>query len=108
MTPKRDEKWEEKLRSEITYNDETCEITFNGDVIGTWNDEANCNYPEDLTWSRTIGSLVTDCSIATAHWARRQAITEVIEALRSEDLYSNYNARTITACRELLEERFKE
>ena len=103
MTPKRDE-WREKLRSEITYNDETCEITFSGTVISTWNDEANCSYPEDLTWSRTIGSLVTDSFTSGARLAREQTIKEVCEWLKA-NFHPATQARFYAS---EIEERFKE
>ena len=48
----------------LTYDDDSCEIKFNGITIGTWNDEAHYDYPEDLTWSRTIGGLVDQVFMA--------------------------------------------
>lgn len=45
----------------ISYDSDTCEIKYNGITIGTWNDEAHYDYPEDLTWDRDIGDLV--CTI---------------------------------------------
>lgn len=41
----------------LQYNSGSCEIKADGVVIAGWNDDANSDYPEDLTWSRDIGSL---------------------------------------------------
>ena len=43
----------------LTYDNDTCEIKYNGVVIGEWNDNANQDYPEDLSWNRDIGRLVS-------------------------------------------------
>jgi hypothetical protein len=48
-----------KSKNVIRYNDKDCTITVNGKVVATWNDEANCDYPEDLIWGRDIGALFT-------------------------------------------------
>ena len=48
-----------KPSDNIQHNDENCEITYGDKVIAGWNDEANTQYPEDLTWARTIGDLVS-------------------------------------------------
>ena len=48
----------DKEKNVIDYNSKTMEITYNGKVIATWNDDALIDYPEDLTWDRDIGSLV--------------------------------------------------
>lgn len=44
----------------LDYNSETLEIKYKGKVIGKWNDEANQDYPEDLTWNRDIGSFALE------------------------------------------------
>lgn len=48
-----------KPSDNIQHNDENCEITYGDKVVAGWNDEANTQYPEDLTWARTIGDLVS-------------------------------------------------
>lgn len=45
------------LTDNISYADGDGIIYCKSKQIGTWNNEANCDYPEDLTWYRDIGSL---------------------------------------------------
>ncbi len=46
-----------RLTLEISYNPDTSEILFRDKVVAHWNDSANTDYPEDLTWNRDISSL---------------------------------------------------
>jgi hypothetical protein len=71
----------------LKYNDETCEITYNGKVIATWNDDAHCDYPEDLTWARTIGGLADKCFMAGMKEAQAEnaRLREALEHIASDD-----------------------
>jgi hypothetical protein len=51
------EKRAKELVKQIIYVEENGEIMLDGKVIGEWNNEANYDYPEDLTWSRTLGGF---------------------------------------------------
>ncbi len=46
-------------RFEVTDLDFMRYIFFDGKCIVTWNDEAHCDYPEDLTWDRDISTLIS-------------------------------------------------
>jgi hypothetical protein len=35
-------------------------IFYNGEVVVSWNDNANVDYPEDLTWNRDISVLISE------------------------------------------------
>ena len=44
----------EQTRTEQRY----IQIIYNGKVYGEWNNEANCDYPEDLIIGRDLNELV--------------------------------------------------
>ena len=64
----------------LTYDDDSCEIKFNGITIGTWNDEAHYDYPEDLTWSRTIGGLVDQVFMAGVSHGKSELESKLAKA----------------------------
>lgn len=33
------------------------DVFLDGNLVFTWNNEANLDYPEDLTWNREIASI---------------------------------------------------
>lgn len=41
----------------IKYDEDSSLITLDGKEIGQWNDNASCDYPEDLIWRRDISGL---------------------------------------------------
>lgn len=47
-----------KGRLEVTDLDTCHYIFFNGELFVNWDDSANSNYPEDLTWDRDISMLI--------------------------------------------------
>lgn len=49
-----------KGRLEVSDLDDMYYILFDGEVIVSWADNAHYDYPEDLTWSRTISGLIRD------------------------------------------------
>lgn len=51
-------------------------IFFDGELMVSWDDTASYNYPEDLTWSRTIADLIED--------ARKLERLKITERLKNE------------------------
>ena len=47
-----------KGRFECSDLDQMYYIFFNGEAIVSWYDGANCDYPEDLCWTRDISTLI--------------------------------------------------
>ncbi len=46
------------MEYEFNYENAPCvRVMIKGEVVFTWNDDANIDYPEDLTWGREIGEL---------------------------------------------------
>lgn len=73
----------------LTYDDDSCEIKFNGITIGTWNDEAHCDYPEDLTWSRTIGGLVDQVFMAGVSHGKSELESKLAKAMEENEILKN-------------------
>lgn len=48
-------------------------VILNGQEVGTWDDEANCDYPEDLTWGRMISELFYEGVAAGKEQARLES-----------------------------------
>ena len=95
----------------LTYDDDSCEIKFNGITIGTWNDEAHYDYPEDLTWSRTIGGLVDQVFMAGVSHGKSELESKLAKAREAlEDIvhciYSN--EATLSYCEKKAREALKE
>lgn len=42
---------------ETIHGDDMVYVFYNGEKVYEWNDAAHYNYPEDLTWSRTISDV---------------------------------------------------
>lgn len=78
----------------LTYDDDSCEIKFNGITIGTWNDEAHCDYPEDLTWSRTIGGLVDQAFMAGVSHGKSELESKLSKAREALEFYAHQNSWT--------------
>lgn len=72
----------------LTYDDDSCEIKFNGITIGTWNDEAHYDYPEDLTWSRTIGGLVDQVFMAGVSHGKSELESKLSKAREALEFYA--------------------
>lgn len=68
------EKWYcmKNKKYNLIYDKETCEITVNGKLVTTWNDEAAFDYPEDLTWCRLISGIITDAFEAGLEFGRNE------------------------------------
>jgi ribosome-binding protein aMBF1 (putative translation factor) len=47
----------ESSKAHLIFDSQSGDISVEGKVIGRWNDDARFDYPEDLTWQRTLGDL---------------------------------------------------
>ena len=77
---------------DVTYYEDSGKI-YVGNVLveSTWNNEANQDYPEDLTWGRDIGFLCRHVANASAQYqhsimsgeikAHKEIIAELLETL---------------------------
>jgi len=49
----------EFIAKKITKSEQRyIQIVYNGKVFGEWNNEANCDYPEDLIIGRDLNELI--------------------------------------------------
>ena len=64
---------------EVEYDGSKSLITLNGEKVTTWNDDANQDYPEDLTWDRDISGLVI-ASIEAGYNLGQKKKVEMLEA----------------------------
>ena len=49
----------EFIAKKITKSEQPyIQIVYNGKVFGEWNNEANCDYPEDLIIGRDLNELI--------------------------------------------------
>lgn len=60
----------------IKYDDKSNTITLGDEVIGSWSDDALCDYPEDLIWSRDISVLFCEAFEAGYNYAIKTRVVK--------------------------------
>jgi len=84
----------EEILKDIKYDEDSCLITLDGVEIGQWNDEAHCDYPEDLIWRRDISNFHHKAFKAGFDAAikavsdREKKLVEALEKINREELNS--------------------
>lgn len=86
----------ERNKMKLQYDKEMCQIKCGDKIVTTWNDEASHDYPEDLTWSRDIGSLVQNSVDFGYELGRQAGYLEAVANLRKHEQTTTQRINTLS------------